>query len=60
MILYHDTLILLIFSIFVTKCTSIVLMLSMLGKKKPAADNLNFFSYLSKKIGFDISCKLSP
>ena len=39
---------------------SIVLTLSVLGKNKTAGDNLNFFSYFSQKIGYDISCELSP
>ena len=34
-------------------------MLSMLGKIS-ANGNLKYFSYFSQKIGFDISCKLSP
>ena len=34
-------------------------MLNMLGKNS-ADDNLKYFACFSKKIGFDISCKLSP
>ena len=48
------------FSVFVTKYMSIVLMLSILGKKTSTEDNLDIFSYFSQNIGSNILYKLPP
>ena len=50
----------LVFSIFVTKYMSIVLILSMLGENFQQMTICNILSHFSKKIGFYTACKLFP